>query len=267
MSDLVSFEVGSGQRIGINVPDVARLLDRISNRLDAGRGFALATLNLDHLVKLRLSPAFRRAYAAHDLVVADGNPIVWLARLAHRRIALVPGCELLHPICAVAAEKAAPVALIGASEEALAGAAARLTEAHPGLSVALRRAPSCGFDPEGPEADACIDALRRSGARVCFVALGAPKQEVFAARAAAALPEIGFVSIGAGVDFLAGIQIRAPLWMRRSALEWLWRFATNPRRLGPRYMDCARLLPTLVLSALRDRVAEPAPMGAEDVRA
>jgi N-acetylglucosaminyldiphosphoundecaprenol N-acetyl-beta-D-mannosaminyltransferase len=114
---------------------------------------------------------------------------------------------------------------------------------------------SFGFDPFGMEADACIEALRRSGARVCFLALGAPKQEIFAARAQAALPEVGFLSIGAGLDFLAGSQTRAPLWMRRWALEWLWRAVGDPKRLAMRYVRCAMLMPGLTLDGLRQRLA------------
>ena len=255
MTDVISFEVesGSGRRIGVNVPSSAGLFADIGTRFDARRGFALATLNLDHLVKMRLSPAFRRAYAEHDLIVADGNPIVWLSQLARRRIDLVPGCELIGPLCARAVRKGVPTALLGATQEALDAAADRLSAEHPGLRVALRRAPAQGFDPTGPEADACIEALRLSRARLCFIALGAPKQEIFAAYARRALPEVGFVSIGAGIDFIAGTQVRAPVWMRRAALEWLWRLTSNPRRLAPRYYDCARILPGLIWDALRSR--------------
>ena len=68
-------------------------------RLGAGRGFSVATLNLDHAVQLRRNPAFRSAYAAHSHVTADGNPVVWLSRLAgQREVSLVPGSELIAPL-------------------------------------------------------------------------------------------------------------------------------------------------------------------------
>ena len=83
-----------GTAVTINLPTRAALEAAISARLAAGEGFALATLNLDHLVKLRRDAAFRRAYAAQDYVCADGNPVVWLSRLAGRE---VPPVLTPHP--------------------------------------------------------------------------------------------------------------------------------------------------------------------------
>jgi N-acetylglucosaminyldiphosphoundecaprenol N-acetyl-beta-D-mannosaminyltransferase len=250
-----SFPIGDGQRLHVNVASRDALLAAISARLRAGEGFTVATLNLDHLVKLNRSAAFRRAYLATTHVVADGNPIVWLSRLAGRPIDLAPGSELVEPICALAAAREAPVAFFGSTDATLETAAARLEAAHPGLCVALRAAPSRGFDPDGAEAGVAIERLRASGARLCFVALGAPKQERFAVRAAAALPGCGFISVGAGLDFIAGAQRRAPRWVRRLALEWLWRALSDPGRLLGRYVACAMIVPGLVLDSLRHRGA------------
>jgi exopolysaccharide biosynthesis WecB/TagA/CpsF family protein len=108
-----------------------------------------------------------------------------------------------------------------------------------------------GFAPLGDQGAEVIEALEASGARLCFLALGAPKQEIFAARAHAELPHMGFVSIGAGLDFIAGHQRRAPLWVRRIAMEWLWRLLSDPRRMALRYMRCALILPGLAWRAWR----------------
>jgi exopolysaccharide biosynthesis WecB/TagA/CpsF family protein len=230
-------------RIAVNMPDRARLLAEVAGRFAAGRGFALATINLDHLVKLRRDPAFAAAYAAQDLVVADGNPIVWLSRLARRPVALVPGSDLVVPLAQAAAAAGVPVALVGSTEPALAAAARALAARAPGLTVAAQIAPPMGFDPDGPGAGAVLDRIAQSGARLVFLALGAPKQERLAARGRAVLPAVGFASIGAGLDFLAGTQARAPVWVRAIAMEWLWRMLSNPRRLVGRYADCALILP------------------------
>ena len=237
----------------ITHPDRAAFLDAIEARLAAGRGFSIATLNLDHAVKLGRDPAFAAAYAAHSHVVADGAPIVWLSRLAGRPVDLIPGSELVDPLCAAAARTGAGVALLGTTEAALAAAAARLAARHPGLRVVLRLAPPMGFDPDGAGAAAAGAALRDSGAGLCLLALGAPRQERLAARLQGALPGCGFASVGAGLDFAAGSQARAPAWMRRLALEWLWRLAREPRRLGGRYAACAAALPGLAAAALGAR--------------
>lgn len=111
-----------------------------------------------------------------------------------------------------------------------------------------------GFAPLGDQGADVIKALEASGAGLCLVALGAPKQEIFAARANAALPHMGFASIGAGLDFIAGRQRRAPLRVRRVAMEWLWRMLSDPRRLLLRYTRCALILPGLAWRAWRTRV-------------
>ena len=239
----------------ITTPRRSALMDQIAALLAARKGFAVATLNLDHLVKLRRDPAFRAAYAAQTHVVADGNPVVWLHRLAGHPVDLVPGSELIEPLVAMAARLGVPVALLGSTAQTLAMASARLQADHPGLRVAGCIAPPQGFDPAGPSGEAALTALAATGARLCLVALGAPKQEVLAARGLQMLPETGFVSIGAGLDFIAGTQKRAPLWMRRIAMEWLWRMALSPGRLARRYLDCALILPGLVRNAWAARLS------------
>lgn len=238
----------------VTTPDQPALLADIAARLDRGQGFAVATLNLDHIVKLRRDAAFRQAYAAQTHVVADGNPVVWLCHLAGRGdVRLVPGSELITPLATLAAAKAVPLALLGSTAATLALAADRLVADHPGLSVGARIAPPFGFDPTDAAADAMLDAVAASGARICLLALGAPKQEILAARGLARHPQLGFLSIGAGLDFIAGQQTRAPVWVRRIAMEWAWRMLTNPRRLARRYLDCALVLPGLALAARRRR--------------
>jgi exopolysaccharide biosynthesis WecB/TagA/CpsF family protein len=160
------------------------------------------------------------------------------------------------------AELRVPIALLGSTEPVLATAAARLEADYSGLDIVAHIAPPMGFDPDGEGAKALIDALSSSGARLCLVALGAPKQERFAAHALAALPDMGFVSVGAGLDFIAGAQTRAPRLVRVLALEWLWRMLGDPRRLAPRYAGCAAIMPTLTAGAvarrLGGRTTEPA---------
>lgn len=83
--------------------------------------------------------------------------------------------------------------------------------------------------------------------------MGAPKQERFAARAQKTLTETGFLSIGAGLDFISGAQVRAPKWVQAVAAEWLWRMLSNPRRLAARYAECILALPGLTVKALSAR--------------
>lgn len=242
-----------GGTVAVNMPTRAALEGEIRRRFRAGEGFALATVNLDHLVKMTASEDFARVYAAQDLVVADGRPVVLLSRLAGRLVELLPGSDLVLPLCRLAVQEGMPVALVGSTQAALEDAARVLAAQVEGLRIVLCIAPSRGLDPQGPEADAILDRLREGGVRLCFLALGAPRQETLALRGRARAPAVGFACIGAGLDFLGGHQRRAPPWMRRVGLEWLWRALSDPLRLGPRYARCFAILPGQVVAALRQR--------------
>lgn len=237
----------------VNVMSREELLADIGQRISRQDGFSIATLNLDHVVKLRRLPDFDRAYKAHSHVTADGNPIVWLLRLAGQRVALVPGSELVIPVAALAARHNAPIGLFGSDAASLQAAGTTLCAQEPDLNVAAHIAPPMGFDPESAAADALIEELNSTGAQVVFIALGAPKQEILAARIQRRFPHMGVLSIGAGLDFLAGSQVRAPALVRALAMEWIWRLLQNPGRLWRRYWDCITILPGLIAAALRLR--------------
>ena len=241
------------QTITVNMPDRAALMEDLHRRFAAGEGFALATVNLDHLVKMRGSASFTHAYAAQDLVVADGWPIVALSRLARKPVELMPGSDMVLPLCHLAADSGVPVAFVGSTEEALEAARAALAQQVPKLNVALIHAPPMGFDPNSDAAGDVLKALTDAKIGLCFLALGAPKQEALAARGRSVAPSVGFASIGAGLDFLSGRQHRAPRLVRKIGMEWLWRALSSPMRLGPRYAKCLAILPSEAVKAFRQR--------------
>ncbi len=239
--------------VTVTVPSQSALLADLRARLEMQAGFSVATLNLDHVVKLRQSRPFRAAYGQQTHVTADGRPVVWLSRLAGQPVELVTGSDLVDPMIQLCADMSAPIALFGSTDSVLQTASTTLQKRYPDLSVAAAIAPPMGFDPTGPEAGAMLEAIARSGARVCFLALGAPKQEILAARAFKAHPHMGFLSIGASLDFIAGTQVRAPRIFRMMAMEWLWRLLRNPRRLAGRYAACLVILPSLLMRAGKAR--------------
>lgn len=248
----MDFRIGD-DTISVNVPTWAVLEARVRERFARHAGFALATINLDHIVKLNGSDQFRAVYQAQDFVVADGNPIVWFSRLAGRPVSLIPGSEAILPMSRIAAAQGVTVALFGSNAPVLAAAAEYLEREVRDLRVVCQIAPPMGFDPAGPQAEALLAEIAESGARLCFIALGAPKQETFAATGRRVAPEVGFASIGAGLDFFAGTQKRAPVWMQKIAMEWVWRMMSDPKRLVMRYVKCGLVLPGLTLRALLQR--------------
>lgn len=230
----------------INLPTLAGAVDAAIGRAREHRGFRLFTLNLDHLVKRRDDAAFRAAYDGADFVSADGAPVAALARRQGAAIERTTGADLVDPLCAAAAREGIPVALFGSSQQTLDMSAQRLRERHPGLVIAHAEAPPYGFDPTSPAAEEAGMRIAASGARIVFVALGAPKQEFFAAHLAQRTPGLGFVCIGAALDFIAGTQTRAPRLVQALGLEWAWRLLGNPSRMARRYLLCAWVLRDLL---------------------
>lgn len=234
----------------VNLASEAEAVQHIAGAAERSEPFSAVTLNLDHLVKLRREPRFRHAYRNARFVTADGAPVARLARLQDPSIERTTGADLVVPLAEAAARRRIPVYLFGSSAGVLARAGRDLVQRTDfALDIAGSAAPAHGFDPEGPEADAALAAIAASGARLCFVALGAPKQEIFAARAVERGIPCGFVCIGAALDFLAGEQIRAPKAMQNNGMEWLWRLLTNPRRLAGRYARCALVLADVAVLA------------------
>jgi exopolysaccharide biosynthesis WecB/TagA/CpsF family protein len=251
MSDLTSSRPQTIATIDgwpVNVADLSEAVTEIVQAAKQRESFSVFTLNLDHLDKLRRSPRFREAYAKARFITADGAPIAMLAARQGARVERTPGSDLIVPLAAAAAQNDIPIYLYGTTTSVLASAGRYLVEhVGPSLQIAGADSPPHGFDPEGAEADKALDRIAASGARLCLVALGAPKQELFAARAVERNINVGFVCIGAGLDFLAGTQVRAPGFMQRYGMEWFWRLATNPRRLATRYARCALVLAEIML--------------------
>ena len=236
--------------VTINVASLSEAVTSIVVAAEQGESFSVCTLNLDHVVQLQQKPDFRAAYRRARFVTADGFPIVVLSRLLGVPISRTTGADLVEPLCAAAGDKGLPIFLFGSDEATLESSAAELKRRYPGLEVAGTFAPGRNFDAYSAEADEAIARIRASGAKLCFLALGAPKQEVFASRCLDELNGTGFLCIGASLDFIAGTQIRAPKFAQKTGMEWAWRMINDPSRLGPRYARCAAAVPRLLASTL-----------------
>ena len=240
--------------VTINVLSLPDAVSSIVSAAQSGDSFSVCTLNLDHVVKLQQRSDFRAAYRRARFVTADGFPIVVLSRLLGMRVRRTTGADLIEPLCEEAQREGLPVFLLGSNEHTLSITAHRLKEMFRGIRIAGHYAPGQNFDPYSNEADLAIDRIRVSGARLCFVALGAPRQEIFAARCLDELDGTGMLCIGAALDFIAGTQTRAPSITQKVGLEWAWRILQEPRRLGPRYARCLGVVPRLVVRTVRQIV-------------
>jgi N-acetylglucosaminyldiphosphoundecaprenol N-acetyl-beta-D-mannosaminyltransferase len=197
------------------------------------RYVCVATVN--NVMEAYDSNEFRRIMNRADLVTPDGMPLVWgLRMLGARDATRVYGPLLTPAVLGAAAREAVPVAFYGGSAGVLGKLLTVVKRRFPRLEVAYALAPP--FRPlSEPEDEQIVREIRGSGARILFVGLSTPKQERWMAAHRGSIPAV-MLGVGAAFDFLAGVKPQAPAWMQNSGLEWLFRLATEPRRLFWRYM-------------------------------
>ncbi|MFN4090626.1 MAG: WecB/TagA/CpsF family glycosyltransferase [Alphaproteobacteria bacterium] len=211
----------------------------------------VVTPNLDHVVALRTNPALVAAYARADLVLADGMPLVWASRLGGPRLPeRVTGADLIEPLCRAAALEGLTVFFLGSRLPVLEEAARRLSARAPGLQIVGMYEPPHGAAFDAAEDDRIVEAVRAARPDILFVALGMPKQELWAARNLDRLETHAVLCIGAGLDYIAGKVARAPRMLQRIGLEWLWRMLSEPSRLGSRYLRDIAWVPRLFLEQI-----------------
>jgi N-acetylglucosaminyldiphosphoundecaprenol N-acetyl-beta-D-mannosaminyltransferase len=212
-------------------------IDRIVALVQAGKGGCVFTPNVDHVVQVEHDARLREAYAQCALSLTDGMPLVWLSHAMGRPVpAKVSGSDLMDPLCARAAADALPVYFLGGREGVAARAAELLTQKHRGLRVVGTASPPLGFDKNDDVNAQVIADIAAARPALLFVALGAPKQELWLHQHKQQLaPAVG-LGIGASLDFIAGVSTRAPSWMSRAGLEWVYRLVQEPGRMGERYL-------------------------------
>lgn len=222
----------------------------------------VVTPNLDHVVKLQSFPAMQEAYRGASLVVADGWPLVaasrWLGQPLPERVA---GSDLVPELLSAGNEiPDFRVFLLGAAPGVAEQAAERIRSRWPGVNVAGIASPRPDFDGDKEETKQLIDAINRAAPHLLIVGLGAPKQEVWLQQHAPQIHAPVAIAAGATIDFLAGVQKRAPVWIQQMRLEWLFRLLSDPRRLAGRYVRCALIFPRLFAAdwrRLRSKTGRP----------
>jgi N-acetylglucosaminyldiphosphoundecaprenol N-acetyl-beta-D-mannosaminyltransferase len=225
-------------RLHVDAVTLPGALDRIEGLVGARRGGVVFTPNVDHVVIAERDEAFRAAYAAADLSLADGMPIVWSSRLLGVPLPeKVSGSDLVLPLMDRAAALRWRVFLLGAGP-GVAEAAGEKLRRERSVDVVGTAAPFVRVRPgePDPEGDAAVEAIRAAAPHLVLVAFGAPKQELWMSRHREALAPAVLLGIGGSLDFVAGRVRRAPPWISGIGLEWAWRLAREPRRLWRRYL-------------------------------
>jgi N-acetylglucosaminyldiphosphoundecaprenol N-acetyl-beta-D-mannosaminyltransferase len=219
---------------------LSSILEQISQFLEEKRPRQVVTVNLQFLSTAAKNRTFAEVVNSADLVVADGMPLLWLSRLLGTPIPQrVTGHDLLHHCAALAAQRGFTLFFLGATSVTAEKATRRLQEMYPGLKIVGSYQGSFSQDGYGlSESDerGALDAIRRCGPDFLFVALGCPKQELWIHRHRQEIEVPVCIGIGGVLDVLAGRLRRAPSWMQRMGLEWLYRLQQEPGRLWKRYL-------------------------------
>ncbi|MGC5009316.1 WecB/TagA/CpsF family glycosyltransferase [Streptosporangium sp. DT93] len=234
----------------------ADLLDRVAAGWRRGEGGAIVTANVDIVRAATRTPALAALVARSEIVVADGMPVVWAARIAGLTLpGRVTGASLVHSLAGRAALENRSIYLLGGEPGVPEDAARVLTERHPGLRVAGTCSPSFGFDRTPRGLREVVVRVSAEKPDLVMVGLGFPKQERVIEALRAEWPHAWYLGCGAGIPMAAGRFRRAPVAFQRMGAEWLYRLALEPRRLARRYLrDDAPFALTLLAGALRDRL-------------
>jgi N-acetylglucosaminyldiphosphoundecaprenol N-acetyl-beta-D-mannosaminyltransferase len=230
-------------------------LAAVESLVRAGRGGAVFTPNVDHVMIASEDQGLRAAYARVDLSIPDGMPIVWAARLLGTPIPeRVAGSDFVPLVLEQAASRGWRVYFLGGAPGAAERARDRLRQSLPDLNVVGLDAPR--FDPHAPWSvqAGVVGRIREAKPDIVLVGFGAPKQERWIDQARDELPPMVFFGVGATIDFLAGDLPRAPRWMARSGLEWLYRLSREPKRLWHRYLVRDPKFVIVLARALKRRV-------------
>ena len=208
----------------------------------------VVTPNVDHIVLLQHHAGLQAAFARAGLILADGAPVVWASRLLHTPLpGRVAGSDLVLALFDAATdEQPTTVFLLGAAAGVAERAAANIHRRWPGVKVVGTYSPPLGFEKDHAENLRILARIAAAKPDVLVVGLGAPKQELWVHQHHAQIQARVALCLGATIDFLAGENSRAPVWMRDLGLEWLHRLISEPRRLAARYARDAWIFPQIV---------------------
>jgi len=211
-------------------------MSQLMEKLDHGMVF---TLNPDHLYHLQRNPAFLSVYRKADFITSDSKYVYWALGWIGRPIQeKVSGSDIVPTFCRHhAANPDVRIFLLGAGP-GIAQKARERINARVGREIVIgAHSPSMQFVNDPKEIVEVVEMINASQATVLIVGLGAPKQEIWIDRYRSAMPGVKiYMGVGATIDYEAGAVARAPRWMTRIGLEWVYRITTEPRRYWRRYL-------------------------------
>jgi N-acetylglucosaminyldiphosphoundecaprenol N-acetyl-beta-D-mannosaminyltransferase len=212
---------------------VSQAVRRCTDAVAEGGYLQVGVVNAAKVVIMRRDPSLRSAVASCQMILADGQSVVWASRVLGTPLPeRVAGIDLFTELLAAASEHGYSVYFLGARPDALQQMLAEVGRRFPDLKIAGARD---GYFSSADEAAAAAE-IRDSGADLLFLGMTSPKKEVFLNSWGEFTGVRVAHGVGGSFDILAGVTKRAPLWYQRHGLEWFYRAKQEPLRLGRRYL-------------------------------
>jgi N-acetylglucosaminyldiphosphoundecaprenol N-acetyl-beta-D-mannosaminyltransferase len=213
--------------------DLDGFVARIDGFIASRKPHYVAVVNAAKLVKMRSDKELEESVLAADLIGADGVPVVWATKLFGTPLpGRVNGTDLMYRLLERANEKRYRVFFFGAKEEVLGQVLEVVRKDYPGVQIA-------GFQHgyfTPAEEPSVVEKIRIAEPDILLIAFGTPKKELWVKRYFSAMGVPVIHGVGGSFDVLAGVIPRAPLWMQKAGLEWLFRLCQEPRRMWRRYL-------------------------------
>ncbi|ROP47603.1 WecB/TagA/CpsF family glycosyltransferase [Streptomyces sp. PanSC9] len=231
-------------------------VERCLEAVRDGRKLEIGVVNAAKLVNMRRDQRLARAVAGCDLVLADGQAVVWAGRVLRAPLPeRVAGIDLFLRLLGEAESAGMSVYFLGAKQDVLERMLLRVADRFPDLKVAGSR--NGYFDDS--EQEAIADGIARSGAHMLFLGMTSPKKEIFTAAHGERTGARIVHGVGGSFDILAGVTKRAPEAWQRWGMEWLYRALQEPRRLGRRYVTTNAAFLLMTAREYFRPAASPAP--------
>jgi N-acetylglucosaminyldiphosphoundecaprenol N-acetyl-beta-D-mannosaminyltransferase len=243
-----------GKRVNIlQTPIDALTMEETLEVIDAGisnqRMLRHACVNAAVLIAMQKDPMLKKSITSCDIINADGKSVVWASRFLGKPLPeRVAGPDLMHEVVKLASRKGYRIFLLGAREEVVKNVAAVYGSLFSPDIVSGYHNGYFGKEDE----PALVRQIADSRSHILFVAMTSPKKELFLEKYAEQLRVPFVMGVGGAFDIVAGLIKRAPVWMQRSGLEWLYRLVQEPRRMWKRYLVTNSLF---IYSVLREKLA------------
>lgn len=253
-------DLGKKNLLGVNINaiDYDAAVGHFVDAAKQSKRLTVTALAVHGVMTGALDSEHRHRLNSLDLVVPDGMPVKWCVNLLHKAGLKdrVYGPNLMLKVCEAAAEEGLPLYFFGTQSETLSKLIENLKAKFPNIVIAGCE-PSQFRKLSEEENEAMVQRIKSSGAKITFVGLGCPRQEIWAYELGDQL-NMPIFAVGAAFPFHAGTLPQAPAWMQNNGLEWLFRLISEPRRLWKRYLYLNPAYLTLVgMQLLKLRTADP----------